>query len=95
MLPGLSLPGARLASTMNVSLTDHGPRLSVLRGAAEQRGLDARALAALAANPGCRRRALLDAAGVDKGAVAGGSAGPLPSAAHPSRSPAARSSRPG
>ncbi|WUV84679.1 hypothetical protein OG552_12555 [Streptomyces sp. NBC_01476] len=32
--------------------------------------MDARALAALAANPGCRRRALLDAAGVDKGAVA-------------------------
>jgi hypothetical protein len=34
------------------------------------RPLDARALAALAANPGCRRRALLDAAGVDKGAIA-------------------------
>jgi hypothetical protein len=32
--------------------------------------MDARALAALAANPGCRRRAVLDAAGVDKGAVA-------------------------
>jgi hypothetical protein len=32
--------------------------------------MDARALAALAANPGCRRRALMDAAGVDKGAVA-------------------------
>ncbi|MEU1617958.1 hypothetical protein ABZ479_11745 [Streptomyces sp. NPDC005722] len=32
--------------------------------------MDARALAALAANPGCRRRALLDAAGVDKAAVA-------------------------
>lgn len=34
------------------------------------RPLDARALAALAANPGCRRRALLDGAGVDKGALA-------------------------
>ncbi len=32
--------------------------------------LDARALAALAANPGCRRRALLDGAGVDKAALA-------------------------
>ncbi|MFD7664361.1 hypothetical protein [Streptomyces sp. NPDC059788] len=33
--------------------------------------MDARALAALAANPGCRRRALLDGAGVDKAALAG------------------------
>lgn len=32
--------------------------------------MDARTLAALAANPGCRRRALLDAAGVDKAAIA-------------------------
>ncbi|MFF7636689.1 hypothetical protein ACFZB9_26600 [Kitasatospora sp. NPDC008050] len=93
VLPGLSVPGARLASTMNVSLPDHGPhahgphahgphahgpRLAALRGAAEQRGLDARALAALAANPGCRRRALLDAAGVDKGAVAGRLGRPAP-----------------
>ncbi|MFF0298305.1 hypothetical protein ACFYS8_30875 [Kitasatospora sp. NPDC004615] len=45
-------------------------RLSELRGPAPQRSLDARALAALAANPGCRRRALLDAAGVDKTALA-------------------------
>ncbi|QKW19642.1 hypothetical protein HUT16_11715 [Kitasatospora sp. NA04385] len=45
-------------------------RLSELRGPAPQRSLDARALAALAANPGCRRRALLDAAGVDKIAIA-------------------------
>ncbi|MDH6578807.1 hypothetical protein [Kitasatospora sp. MAP5-34] len=45
-------------------------RLAELRGRAPQRSLDARALAALAANPGCRRRALLDAAGVDKAAVA-------------------------
>ncbi|MEU6808283.1 hypothetical protein ABZ920_04585 [Streptomyces sp. NPDC046831] len=33
--------------------------------------MDARALAALAANPGCRRRAILDGAGVDKAALAG------------------------
>ncbi|MET8582471.1 hypothetical protein ABZX39_16505 [Streptomyces collinus] len=34
------------------------------------KALDARALAALAANPGCRRRAILDGAGVDKAALA-------------------------
>ncbi|MGC0331791.1 hypothetical protein RKD23_004781 [Streptomyces sp. SAI-170] len=34
------------------------------------RALDARALAALAANPGCRRRAILDGAGVNKAALA-------------------------
>ncbi|MCK7625315.1 hypothetical protein MUU72_19760 [Streptomyces sp. RS10V-4] len=46
-------------------------RLSELRGpGVRPRPLDARALAALAANPGCRRRALLDGAGVDKGALA-------------------------
>ncbi|MCX5382273.1 hypothetical protein [Streptomyces sp. NBC_00083] len=46
-------------------------RLAELRGpAVPARPLDARALAALAANPGCRRRALLDGAGVDKGALA-------------------------
>ncbi|MFJ5234594.1 hypothetical protein ACIQBJ_32430 [Kitasatospora sp. NPDC088391] len=59
---------------MNVShLGQSSPplrRLSELRGPAPQRSLDARALAALAANPGCRRRALLDAAGVDKTALA-------------------------
>ncbi len=40
-------------------------RLAELRGGPDvpQRPLDARALAALAANPGCRRRALLDGAG--------------------------------
>ncbi|MDT0549835.1 hypothetical protein [Streptomyces lonegramiae] len=46
-------------------------RLAELRGpAASPHPLDARALAALAANPGCRRRALLDGAGVDKLALA-------------------------
>ncbi|CAL9423580.1 hypothetical protein [Streptomyces sp. enrichment culture] len=46
-------------------------RLAELRGpAATPHPLDARALAALAANPGCRRRALLDGAGVDKAALA-------------------------
>lgn len=42
------------------------------------RPLDARALAALAANPGCRRRALLDGAGVDKGVLAEALGSPAP-----------------
>ncbi|MFE9427673.1 hypothetical protein ACFYNO_32430 [Kitasatospora sp. NPDC006697] len=63
---------------MNVSLAEPTRRLAALRGPAEPRGLDARALAALAANPGCRRRALLDAAGVDKAAVAGRLGRPAP-----------------
>ncbi|MFE2582221.1 hypothetical protein [Streptomyces sp. NPDC059378] len=47
-------------------------RLAELRGPdVAAKALDARALAALAANPGCRRRALLDGAGVDKTALAG------------------------
>ncbi|WP_338676937.1 hypothetical protein V1460_31135 [Streptomyces sp. SCSIO 30461] len=46
-------------------------RLAELRGpSAAPHPLDARALAALAANPGCKRRALLDGAGVDKAALA-------------------------
>ncbi|QKV94819.1 hypothetical protein HUT19_26265 [Streptomyces sp. NA02950] len=46
-------------------------RLAELRGPKTvPHPMDARALAALAANPGCRRRALLDGAGVDKGALA-------------------------
>jgi hypothetical protein len=47
-------------------------KLAELRGpGVPARALDARALAALAANPGCRRRAILDGAGVDKAALAG------------------------
>ncbi|MER7343892.1 hypothetical protein ABT390_00620 [Streptomyces aurantiacus] len=46
-------------------------RLAELRGPdVAPQPLDARALAALAANPGCRRRALLDGAGVPKAALA-------------------------
>jgi hypothetical protein len=44
--------------------------LDRLRGRALPKNHDARTIAALAANPGCARRALLDAAGVDKQAVA-------------------------
>ncbi|MFE0727699.1 hypothetical protein [Streptomyces antibioticus] len=47
-------------------------RLAELRGpGVPAKALDARALAALAANPGCKRRALLDGAGVNKAALAG------------------------
>ncbi|WP_345641112.1 hypothetical protein [Streptomyces siamensis] len=47
-------------------------RLAELRGPdVPPKSLDARALAALAANPGCERRALLDGAGVDKAKLAG------------------------
>nr|WP_189311866.1 hypothetical protein [Streptomyces brasiliensis] len=47
-------------------------RLAELRGPeVPAKALDARALAALASNPGCRRRAILDGAGVDKAALAG------------------------
>lgn len=53
-------------------------RLAALRGPVPPRGMDARTLAALAANPGCGRRALLDAAGVDKAAVAGRLGRPAP-----------------
>ncbi|MFF4400252.1 hypothetical protein [Streptomyces sp. NPDC001480] len=46
-------------------------RLAELRGPdVPAKALDARALAALAANPGCRRRAILDGAGVDKAGLA-------------------------
>ncbi|WP_051943561.1 hypothetical protein [Streptacidiphilus rugosus] len=51
-------------------LTPLESRLAALRGDAAARSMDARALAALAANPGCGRRAVLDAAGVDKAALA-------------------------
>ncbi|MGW7527119.1 hypothetical protein [Streptomyces sp. NPDC054783] len=47
-------------------------RLAELRGPdVPAKALDARALAALAANPGCARRAILDGAGVDKARLAG------------------------
>ncbi|WP_031069855.1 hypothetical protein [Streptomyces sp. NRRL WC-3742] len=71
---------------MNVStnVPPRGPaeplarRLAELRGPAPQRSLNARSLAALAANPGCHRRAVLDAAGVDKSALASRLGRPAP-----------------
>ncbi|WP_051940494.1 hypothetical protein [Phaeacidiphilus oryzae] len=63
--PGARAPGARAA-------------LARLRGDAAPHPLDARALAALAANPGCARRAVLDAAGLDKSAIAASLGAPAP-----------------
>ncbi|GAA0938807.1 hypothetical protein [Nonomuraea longicatena] len=45
-------------------------RIDALRGTTPPKPHDARAIAALAANPGCARRALMDGAGVDKDAAA-------------------------
>jgi hypothetical protein len=46
-------------------------RLERIRGAAVPRRHNARTIAALTSNPGCGRRAVLDAAGVDKDGLAG------------------------
>ncbi|GAA1548870.1 hypothetical protein GCM10009678_34510 [Actinomadura kijaniata] len=46
------------------------PDLDRLRGVAAPRNHDARTISALTANPGCARRGVMDAAGVDKDAVA-------------------------
>jgi hypothetical protein len=47
-------------------LTGTEARLARLRGRTLPRSQNARTIAALAANPGCARRAIMDAAGVDK-----------------------------
>ncbi|MGH3416012.1 MAG: hypothetical protein ACRDSS_06075 [Actinocrinis sp.] len=56
-----------MAATPQPSSPD---RLAVLRGPVPPRHHDARTIAALTGNPGCERRAVLDAAGVDKRALA-------------------------
>ncbi|MFJ1869315.1 hypothetical protein ACIOD1_32490 [Streptomyces sp. NPDC088097] len=64
-MPRTATPTAPTAAT--APPTTLRQRLADLRGSAvPPRPMDARALAALAANPGCGRRALLDGAGVDK-----------------------------
>ncbi|MEO3784995.1 hypothetical protein ABGB12_16780 [Actinocorallia sp. B10E7] len=45
-------------------------RLDRMRGSTPPRNHDARSIAALTTNPGCARRAVLDAAGADKGEIA-------------------------
>ncbi|WP_433324361.1 hypothetical protein [Spirillospora sp. CA-294931] len=51
-------------------MTETAVRLERLRGDTPPRNHDARTIAALTANPGCARRGLMDAAGIDKDAVA-------------------------
>ncbi|MEO3978903.1 hypothetical protein [Streptomyces sp. CAU 1734] len=64
-------PASVPAPATAASTTALRRRLAELRGPdTRPRPLDARALAALAANPGCERRALLDGAGVDKASLA-------------------------
>lgn len=53
-------------------------RLARLRGRALPRAHNARTIAALAGNPGCARRAIMDAAGVDKQRVAAHAGFPAP-----------------
>jgi hypothetical protein len=66
-----SRPPGTAPATRSRPTTPLRQRLAELRGpGTPPHPLDARALAALAANPGCRRRALLDGAGVDKAALA-------------------------
>jgi hypothetical protein len=53
-------------------------RLARLRGRALPRSHNARTIAALASNPGCARRAIMDAAGVDKQRIAAYAGFPAP-----------------
>ncbi|MFJ8920271.1 MULTISPECIES: hypothetical protein [unclassified Streptomyces] len=69
--PPPQIPATRAPSPQPKPATTLRQRLAELRGpAVAPHPLDARALAALAANPGCKRRALLDGAGVDKAVLA-------------------------
>lgn len=53
-------------------------RLDQLRGALPPRAHNARTIAALTSNPGCARRALMDAAGIDKARIAARTGFPAP-----------------
>lgn len=53
-------------------------RLARIRGRAAPRNHNARTIAALASNPGCARRAVMDAAGVDKPRIAAYAGFPAP-----------------
>jgi hypothetical protein len=65
---GTADAAARQAGTSAASPTvaATAARLDALRGPVAPRSHDARTIAALTVNPGCSRRAVLDAAGVDK-----------------------------
>jgi hypothetical protein len=60
------------------ALTGTEARLAGLRGRALPKSHNARTIAALAANPGCARRAVMDAAGVDKQRLAAYAGFPAP-----------------
>ncbi|WP_327297460.1 hypothetical protein [Streptomyces sp. NBC_01197] len=69
--PPPPLPRQQATPQATQSTTALRQRLAELRGpSVAPQPLDARALAALAANPGCERRALLDGAGVNKTVLA-------------------------
>lgn len=55
---------------MTSTLPNTEYRLDRIRGAAAPRNHNARTIAALTSNPGCARRAMLDAAGIDKARIA-------------------------
>ncbi|WP_406148808.1 hypothetical protein [Streptomyces sp. NBC_01012] len=77
--PTPQIPATRAPAPRRKPATTLRQRLAELRGpAVAPRPLDARALAALAANPGCKRRALLDGAGVDKAVLATALGSPAP-----------------
>lgn len=59
-------------------MNDTELRLDRLRGPVPARDHNARTIAALSSNPGCARRAVLDAAGVDKQRIAGWAGFPAP-----------------
>ena len=59
-------------------MTDTEARLARIRGRALPRSHNARTIAALASNPGCARRAILDAAGADKQRIAAYTGFPAP-----------------
>ena len=62
-------------------MTETDARLDSLRGGTPALSFTARTVAALTANPGCARRALMDAAGADKAALATHAGFPRPSGA--------------
>ncbi|WP_203922376.1 hypothetical protein [Rugosimonospora africana] len=64
-------------------MSDVEARLARIRGTAPVREHTARTIAALTTNPGCDRRAVLDAAGIDKQKLAGYVEFPVPSGQSP------------
>jgi hypothetical protein len=69
-------------------------RLARIRGRAPAKPHNARTIAALASNPGCARRAIMDAAGVDKPRISAHAGFPAPFGQSPLPWPGATRSRP-